>query len=182
MGRPGSGKGMQAKMLAEKLGYPVYSTGAKVREISKGATYLGNRIKEIQEKGELTPPWFASYLFEDALLHLSLDDGLIFEGAGRTESEARLFDEVNGWLGRDYRILYLDVKEESILARLSKRHGVEGRVDDDPERVQTRFKEFAVRTMPALGYFRSIGKVIEIDGEPLPDAVFAQVLSEIQKL
>ncbi len=182
MGRPGSGKGVQSEMLAQKLGLPIFSTGNRVREVAKLDTDLGRKIREVSESGELTPFWFASYLFQEALFKLKDGEGIIFEGVGRKEPEARLFNEIEEWLGNEFRIFHLNVSEESARKRLMLRGEKEGRADDAPERIPVRFQKFQEETQAALNFFRSVGKVIEIDGEPLPDAVFAQVVAEIEKL
>ena len=177
MGRPGSGKGAQSKLLAEKVGGRMFSTGDRVREIAKEDSTLGQKVKEVSESGGLTPSWFASFLFEEVLLRLSSDEIIVFEGMGRKEPEARLFAEICEWLGRDFRVIYLDVSEQSIKDRLRKRLEIEGRVDDN--NLENRLDNYNAQTIPALNFFRSIGKVIDIDGEPLPDVVAQEVWQKI---
>ena len=176
MGRPGSGKGVQSEMLSKALGLPVFSTGAEVRKTALEDTLLGKRIKEISDIGGLTPFWFASYLFEKALFVLKDDESLIFEGVGRKLGEAQLFAEIASWLGRDFRVIYLEVCEETVGQRLEKRRETSGRPDDQGEKLENRFKHYNEETLPALEYFKSLGKVIEIDGEPDADTVHAHVL------
>lgn len=180
MGLPGSGKGKQSELLAEKLKCKIFSTGVRVREIAQENSSFGHKIKEIHDSGDLTPSWFASFLFEEAYLALDNNEAIIFEGLGRIESEARLFAEISEWLGRDFRVIYLDVSEQSVIERLNKRRGIEGRADDS--NIQNRFDNFNAQTIPALNYFRSLNKVIDIDGEPLPDAVFAELWQKVSTL
>ena len=179
MGLPGSGKGAQSALLAKKLGCPVFSTGNRVREIAKEDTILGHKVKEISDSGALTPAWFASFLFEEALFALKEGEQIIFEGVGRREDEARLFAEICQWLGHDFRVLFLDVKEESVIARIHKRRELENRKDDNDETIKNRLDNYLAHTLPAVNYFRSIGKVIEINGEPLQPEVFAQVCNKL---
>ena len=47
MGVPGSGKGTQARMLSEKTGYKVFSSGDRYREIANENTFVGKKIKNI---------------------------------------------------------------------------------------------------------------------------------------
>lgn len=180
MGRPGSGKGKLSEMLALKLKCRIFSTGGRVREISKANSSLGRRIKGIQESGGLTPAWFASFLFEEVLLALEDNVAIVFEGLGRKEPEARLFSEICEWLGRDYRVVYLDVSEQTVMERLNKRREVEGRVDDS--NIKNRFDNYNVQTIPALNFFRSVGKVIDVNGEPLPNVVFDEVWQKVLAL
>lgn len=180
MGRPGSGKGKQSKLLAEKLKCKLFSTGARVREVAQENSSLGHKIKEIHDSGDLTPSWFVSFLFEEAYLALDNNEAIIFDGLGRKEPEARLFAEISDWLDRDFRVIYLDVSEQSVIKRLNKRRVIEGRADDS--NIQNRFDNFNAQTIPSLNFFRSINKVIDINGGPLPDAVFAELWQKVSAL
>src|SRR3989344_4101937 len=182
MGRPGCGKGRQATVLKEKTNFDIFSTGGRFREIASQKNDLGGRVGEIMNSGALMPNWFASFLFQEKIFSLNTDEGIIFEGVGRMEPEARLFSEIAFWLGRDFRVLHLNVSEATVKERISKRLKEEGRVDDDPLRLQTRFDEFEKHTLPAINYFRSIGKVIEIDGMPAPEKVFEEIWNKISSL
>ena len=55
LGPPGSGKGTQAKRLADKLGFKHLSTGDIFREAIGSETELGRRIKSFVESGKLVP-------------------------------------------------------------------------------------------------------------------------------
>ncbi len=182
MGLPGSGKGKQAEMLGEKTGFPIYSSGNEYRKMALGGGLIASKVAEILNAGGLQPAWLSSFLFQKSLLSLLPDEGMIFEGTGRKEPEARLFTEVCEWLGRDFRVLHLKISEAAMAERLRKRQGIENRQDDDPSVFQNRLKSFYEHTLPAIEYFRSIDKVIEIDGEPLPDVVFAELWRKISAL
>lgn len=181
MGRPGAGKGVQSALLSEKLGLPVFSTGGRMREMTKKDSRLGRKIKETQNSGGLTPGWFAGFIFQEAVFAKDDSQGMIFEGVGRTEVEARLFNDVHEWIGDDYLIFNLNVSDETVTQRLIKRGEMEGRADDVPEKIKVRLENFYKDTEPALNFFRSVGKVVEIDGEPLPEQVFESVLAHIEK-
>ena len=182
MGLPGSGKGKQAELLNEKTGFPVHSSGNEYRKIAKGSGLVADKVREILNSGGLEPAWFSTFLFQKSLLSLLPDEGIIFEGAGREEPEARLFAEVCEWLGRDFRVLHLKVSEAAVAERLRKRQGIENRQDDNPSVFQNRMNNFYEYTLPAIEYFRSINKVIDIDGEPLSDVVFAELWQKVSAL
>lgn len=182
MGLPGCGKGKQAKLLSEKIGYPIYSTGNEYRKIALGSDLVASKVAGVLNAGGLQPVWLSNFLFQKSLLSLSSDNGIIFEGAGRKEPEARLFAEVCEWLGRDFRVIHFKVSEATVAERLRKRQEVEGRKDDDPAVFQNRLKNFYEHTASAIEYFRSINKVIDIDGEPLPDVVFAELWQKVLSL
>ena len=164
MGRPGSGKGAQAARLSKQTGFKIFSTGDRCREISGQDSFLGRKLRRVVEGGELTPDWFASYLFEEALLPLAPEQGIIFDGLGRKESEARLFNEVCQWLHRPYQVIFLDTKEKTVRERLLKR-STEGRADDAEEAIHIRFQAYERDTEPAINFFESLGVVATVDGE-----------------
>lgn len=180
MGRPGSGKGTQAKILSDRLDCKVFSTGGRLREITKQNSTLGREVKKTIDSGNLIPFWLASYLFEGALLDLEDEGKIIFDGVGRREAEAKLFVEVNEWLKRDFMVVYLDVSEETVTERINKRSKKDKRADDDD--IQERFKEFNKHTVPALDFFRSIDKVIDIDGEPTEEDIAKEIWEKISKI
>ena len=182
MGKPGSGKGTQAKLLSEALDYDFYSSGNAFRELREKDSSLGRKVKEDYDEGLLMPHWFASYLFEHKIFTTSQDKGIVFEGLGRKLPEAELFCEVMEWLGRPYRTVYLAVDEEAIIKRLQIRAKEEGRSDDSPETIKKRFKEYNKYTAPAVEHFKEKGMLIEIDGMQSPEAVHENVLKELKKI
>lgn len=162
VGKPGSGKETQAKLLAEKMGFTVFSTGVRFREIREEDTNLGHRVRETVDQGLLLPAWLASYLFQEAMLRVPLEQGLIFEGTGRALSEAKLFDEVAVWLGRPYRVLNLRISDNEAIKRQVGR----GRHDSDTEeKVRVRLAEYETHTAPVIDFFRGNGTLIDVDGE-----------------
>ena len=55
LGAPGSGKGTQGKILAERLGLPKITTGDLLRAAVKAGTPLGRDAKKYMDKGQLVP-------------------------------------------------------------------------------------------------------------------------------
>lgn len=180
IGRQGSGKGTQAKLLQSETDYSIFSTGGRFREIAAEPTFVGKKIKDIIDNGWLTPHWFASYLFQDVLFKLKEGDGIIFEGVARKEPEARLFHEVHQWLERDYCVLYINISEDKAVKRLQKRSELEGREDDDEDGIRKRFQEYEKHTLPALEFLRSQNVVIDIDGEQSLEDVHKESLEKLK--
>ncbi len=57
------------------------------------------------------------------------------------------------------------------------------RPDDKPEVIKKRLDVYAKRTMPFFNYFKSQGiKLIEVDGEQAPGAVFAAIQSKLSEV
>jgi len=55
LGAPGSGKGTQGKILAERLGLPKITTGDILRAAVKDGTPLGREAKKYMDDGKLVP-------------------------------------------------------------------------------------------------------------------------------
>jgi len=175
MGRPGSGKGTQAKLLAKKLGGDIYSSGNRLREMAKGHGFVAGKVKQVLDEGALLPSWFSSHLFVDALLGREPEDPIVFEGACRRLEEAESFEQTAKWLGRPYKILHLNISTEESSRRLLARKGLEGRSDDASDTISRRMEEYATNTEPAVEYFKKLGMVVEINGEQTVEAVHADI-------
>src|SRR3989344_1814216 len=180
MGRPGSGKDVQSKVLASKLNGKLFSSGDRFRAIAKEDSVLGRKVAGILDSGNLAPYLLASFFVGEIFLSIKGEEVIIFDGIGRQESEAKLFSEICDWFERDFRIINLNLSEQTGVERINNRHKTEGRSDDD--NIQDRFKKYDAHTEPALEYFRSIGKVIDIDGEPLPEVVEKEIQEKLSQL
>ncbi len=171
MGRPGSGKGTQARLLAKKLGAEIYSSGNRLREMAKGQGFTAHKVKGVIEHGDLLPAWFSSHLFVDTLLGRDPHDAVVFEGACRRLEEAQNFDQTAAWLERPYKAIFLNISDQEVAKRLELRRGTEGRQDDASDTVSHRVEEYERSTKPAVEFFRSKGVLIEINGEQPVEAV-----------
>ena len=182
VGRPGSGKGTQAKLLAEKMGAKLFSTGNHFRAWAAGESYVGRRLKGAMEAGELLPNWLASYTFEKIIFELEPEDKIVFEGAWRTGPEAVLFDEIAKWLPRPYTAVYLNISEEEAWRRLVQRSKDSGRADDNEEVIRKRFEEYKKKNEAVIEHFRSVGTLVEIFGERPIDEVHLDILKSLNIL
>ena len=163
VGKPGCGKGDQTKLLSEKTGWPVYSSGDLFRAIAEDDSPVGKKVQEENYAGILQPHWFATYLFLKTLFSIASDTGAIFDGFCRKVPETQLVIDSLGWLDRPFSVVHLQVSDEEIIRRLALRKGIEGRADDNV--VEKRLKEYLEYTVPAIELFRSKEVLIEIDGE-----------------
>lgn len=182
IGRPGSGKGTQAKLLAKRLGWLRLSSGDRIKEIRDGNEPFSARVREMYDKGTLLPDWFADYLLESGLLELEPHVGVIAEGFGRTESQAKHFNEIVSWLGRCLLVLNLDVSEDEARRRMMERAKTQDRPDSDAEdKIQERFDKFTEQTEPGLNFFRELGLVVEVNGEQTPEKVAEDIEAILKK-
>jgi len=176
IGRPGSGKGTQAKLLADEFGWSRLSSGDTFKALRDGEGTLSDRVRASYDAGKLLPDWFAAYILEDTMLKLSNEASIVVEGFGRTRAQAQHLLDVVSWLGRDLTVVHLAVTEDEALRRQVERSKIEHRPDSDAEdKVRARFAEFTANTQPALDFFQEQNMLIEIDGEQTPEVVATSI-------
>lgn len=173
VGKPGSGKGTQAKLLSEATGWKVITASDQLRAFVAEGTPEGNKVKFEMESGHLVPPWLVAYLFLKAILSVKENDGVIFDGFNRKEAEAETVINSLRWMGRPFVLLDLVVSDEEVRNRLNLRKEIEGRVDDTV--VEERLKEYRENTEPAIEKFRQAGNLIEINGEQSREAIASDI-------
>ncbi len=175
-GRPGSGKGTQAKRLAVDLGWQFFSTGERFRDMREGPSVLSERVRAAYDSGQLLPDWLAVFLFKDAVIPLERHEGILIDGFPRTHAQAVLADEALSWLGRPYTVFNLVVSEEEAARRQLSRAQSDPRPDSDtPEKVQFRLATYRTHTEPVLQYFKDRHACIDIDGEQSEDAIATDI-------
>ncbi len=173
IGKPGCGKGTQAKLLSQATGWAIISAGQQFRDIAALDTRVGRKIKSEIEAGFLAPHWFAMYLFQKALFALPDGASAIFDGFNRKLPEAELILESLSWLERPFLIFDIRISDEEVHRRLMGRRETEGRHDDAV--VSERLKEYYAHTEAAVETFRRAGVLIDIQGEQPPEQVASDI-------
>jgi adenylate kinase len=77
--------------------------------------------------------------------------------------------------------VHLDVDLEEVKKRLANRALIEGRSDDTPEKIANRLGVYAQQTYPLLDYYKEQGKLLKVNGDQKPEAVFKDLLAVFQK-
>jgi adenylate kinase len=156
MGPPGAGKGTQGALLAEARGLPKFATGDLLRDAVARNTPLGQRAKAVMEAGHLVSDDIILGIVREQLGKQEAAKGVIFDGVVRTIPQAegveRLLAERNR---RMDAVLFFDVTDEEILARLTRRRDLEKRADDDPAAVATRLSAYREQTAPVLDWYEA---------------------------
>jgi adenylate kinase len=208
IGAQGSGKGTQADLLSEKLGFPHVASGDLFRKAIDEQTDLGMQAKAYLDRGELVPDDITVAMVLGRLNEPDCVTGVILDGFPRTIAQAQALD--NGLRKVDKQIdlaLYLQVPREELLKRLSGRYickanqhvynvntrppkvpgvcDIDGsplyqRSDDTGEAVQRRLDIFFNETIQLLDYYGRQGKLKEINGNQSIDQVQAALLKAIQ--
>jgi adenylate kinase len=179
LGAPGSGKGTQGKLLAERLKLPKITTGDLIRSAMVDGTPLGLEAKKYYDDGKLVPDSIILGMIKKELDRPEAKDGAIFDGFPRTAAQAELVDRTLA--KRQQRlnhILLLDVTEDELVRRMSQRAQVEGRPDDTPEAIKTRLQVYQRDTAPLIAHYAERGIVHRVPGTGSVD----QISQEIKRI
>jgi adenylate kinase len=181
VGPQGSGKGTQAKRIADEFGLAHISTGEMLRHAIAAETPLGLAVKPIVESGELVPDDLMIGLIRERLDEDDTREGFILDGFPRTIPQAEALDAMLAEIGRDLDIVFeLQVPDEVSMERLAKRAVEEGRRDDTPEAIARRLAEYHDKTEPLVGYYRLRGNLVGVHGEKTIDEVFREIQEALQ--
>ena len=176
LGAPGSGKGTQGKVLAERLGLPKITTGDLIRSAMKDGTTLGLEAKKYYDDGKLVPDSIILGMIKEQLDLPAAKTGAIFDGFPRTAAQAELVDKTLGQRGqRLNHILLMDVTEEELVRRMRARAQVEGRSDDSPEAIATRLQVYQRDTAPLIAHYAQRGIVHRVPGTGTVDDIAGEI-------
>ena len=163
LGPPGAGKGTQGEILARRLGVPRFATGDLLRDAVARGTPLGRLAKQVMEDGRLVSDDLILGVVREELSKPAAARGVVFDGVVRTIPQAEGVEALQAGLGRRMnQVLFFDVTDQEILARLERRRGVEGRADDEPAAVERRLKAYREQTAPVLAWYERRGGVVKI--------------------
>jgi adenylate kinase len=203
-GPPGSGKGTQAVLLADRFGVPHVSTGDIFRQHVEAGDGLGREVRAIMQAGRLVPDELVNRIVEERLERPDCAGGFILDGYPRTLEQARV---LGAWLasrGIEPVVVNLLVDYGVIVGRVSARRScprcgaaynlvsnpprqdevcdrdgtaLKTREDDQEAVVLKRFQAYEQQTLPLLGYFRSSGhRFYEVDGnEGAPESIAGRI-------
>ena len=168
LGAPGSGKGTQARQLAERAGVRHISSGDLLREAIARKTELGQQVEAIIGAGELVPDEVVLKLIMEALVDSEGSNGWVLDGYPRNPDQAEALEDV---LSTNRQVvdavIFLKVDADTIVERLLKR----GRVDDTEDTIRTRLKVFEKETLPVVEFYELRYEVHEINGSMAIDEV-----------
>ena len=165
LGPPGSGKGTQAKLLAQRMGVPAISTGDMLREAVRLGTPLGRRAESIMEAGELVPDDLVIGLIRERVSLPDARGGFLLDGFPRTIEQAVALDRLLEGNGEALdAVINLLVPEGTLVERMVGRAAREGRSDDRPETVRERLRVYREKTAPLVDHYGDRGVRIDVDG------------------
>jgi adenylate kinase len=203
LGKPGSGKGTQAKRIARDESIPAISTGDLIRHAIATGGELGQRFKSFTDRGQLVPDELVLAMVEERLSESDCKMGFLLDGFPRTVPQA---EALEAWLVEHDSPMRAAVKiavpDEALVERAggrrfcprdgnsyhitfapSRKDGVcdecggtlEQRADDREEVVRARLSEYRAKTAPLISFYEQRGLLVTVDGLGTPDAVEARI-------
>ena len=193
LGPPGAGKGTQAKILEEKLGYKQLSTGDMLRAAIAAGTDVGIKAKAIMDRGDLVSDDVIIGIVSDRLDKPDVKKGVVFDGFPRTPAQAEALDKMLASKGQKLNaVIEMKVDDEALVKRIVGRYtcakcgqgyheefarprvaglcdvcgGTEfnRRPDDNEKTVRDRLGVYNKQTAPLVAYYRQKGNLHVIDG------------------
>jgi adenylate kinase len=169
LGPQGSGKGTQAKRIAESRGIAHLATGDMLRKAMADGTPLGRQVKPIYDRGDLVPDELMIDLIRE---ELEGQDGYVLDGFPRTLPQAGALDAMLDEIGKPLdAVILLQVSDDVATGRLRARAGAEGRADDSPEAISNRLRLYHELTEPVVERYRAEGTLLAVDGEGTVESV-----------
>ncbi|MEP6994157.1 MAG: adenylate kinase [Acidobacteriota bacterium] len=165
LGPPGSGKGTQAKLLAERLKVPAISTGEILRSAVAEGNPLGLQAKTVMDTGELVSDDLMVSLIRERTRRPDAGGGFILDGFPRTFAQAQSLDAMLAQSGDSLSaVVNFAVPEPILVDRMLRRAAAEGRSDDRPETIRERLRVYREKTAPLDAFYRERDLVADIDG------------------
>jgi adenylate kinase len=178
LGPPGSGKGTQGKILAEKFGLAHLSTGDLFRKILENDKHPLYPHVLVVKEGKLVSDEVVNMVVENGLKSPEYKDGVVLDGYPRTVAQAEALDRILAVMGKHVDVVVdFDVTTDVLLKRLLGRiicpackkiyhirqeitHCTECEVplvrreDDNEETIMKRFDEYKAKTAPLQDYYQ----------------------------
>ena len=207
MGKPGAGKGTQAKKLLDYYKLKHISTGNIYREEIKKKTKIGIEAARYISRGELVPDDMTNDIVRKVLNTKDYPNGFMLDGYPRTDVQAYELDKILKELNiKLTAAINVDVKDKVLLKRMAGRRvcakcgqpyhiefhppKITGvcdfcggkliqRPDDLEDSVMNRLSIYNKKTKPLLEYYQKQNILVVIDGEKSSKEVFENIVSKL---
>jgi adenylate kinase len=180
LGIQGSGKGTQAKRIAEEYDSPHVATGDILRTAIEDGTPLGKEVEDILARGDLVPDATMIDLIRERLAD---SDGFVLDGFPRTMAQAEALDDMLAEINRPLDVVFvLQVPDDVARERLAKRALDEGRADDTPTAIDNRIETYHRETEPIVEHYRARGSLVGIPGTGTVEEVFRQIQDALEQV
>ena len=193
LGAPGSGKGTQAKLLAERYRVPQISTGDLLRQAIAADHTFDKEARDNMDSGNLVSDEIVLKLLEERLRKKDTKRGFIIDGYPRNIPQAQSLDALLGILGKPLQVaVNISVDDDVLIKRVTGRIGcgdcgsifnkyyfaptsrgkcdkcggkLISRSDDTEKTVRVRIDVYHESTAPLITYYRAQHKLRNIPAE-----------------
>lgn len=184
-GPEGSGKGTQAKLLADAMHLPILTSGDLVRDAAandKGI--IGEVCRQALGEGKYVADSEMFVLWKWRLKEEDAKSAWIMDGFPRNVEQAKfLADKIDKYGYKVEKVIYLNLSEQESIIRLGKRarplHPGSIETGDTPERIKSRLAIYKVGEKDVLDYYRAQGVLIEINADQTIEEVHAAIMQKI---
>ena len=208
LGAPGSGKGTQAELLAERYKIPYFSSGDLLRESVASGSAPGRQVKLAMDAGQLVGDDILLGIIQERILRPDARNGFILDGFPRSLPQAEALDQLFDGLGRPLHLaLLLAVDVDALLQRLVGRRTclscgqiynvfyspprIDGRcdecggrlrhrADDNEETIGNRLRVYELHTLPVIEYYKAQGKLRTVQGVGDISAIFKAMCKVVE--
>lgn len=202
IGLPGSGKGTQGQLLAEKIKLPLISTGDMFRKMLQSNGEEGALLNDFISQGKLVPSKLVNKVVEKFLGQQEYKNGCIIDGYPRNLEQVKFLEEITK---QDIKVIYFEISEGLIRKRILGRFSCVGcgkiynsyytrpkvenvcdickstnftyRKDDDEQTLIKRINEYKTETYPIIDYYKKRGGCYVIDASKTTGEISAELES-----
>ncbi len=185
LGKPGSGKGTQGKILADKHNLVYISTGAMLRQEVANDTEIGRIAKPYMDKGQIVPDEIPIKLIEQKIESNPNTEGFVFKGFPRTIVQAYILD---GLLQREDMelsgMIEMRISTLEAVKRLSARaHTDRARpYDMTTDLIVDRLEQYRQKTLPVNEYYKKQGKFHSVKATGSTEEVLERLSQQIEEI
>lgn len=207
LGKQGAGKGTQCVRLSHHYVIPHVSTGDMLRAAVKEGTALGEKAKDVMDRGELLGD---DLIMEMVAERLSESDvrarGFILDGCPRTVGQAERLAAILKPVDLDV-VVDIEVATTVVLRRLAARRvcvdcganystsnpplinwscdvcggEVIQREDDTEEAISRRLELYERQTAPLIAWYQERGQLSKVAGTGMPDVVTHRIVKAVEQ-
>ena len=180
-GLPMSGKDTQGIKLAETLGAKFLSSGLIIRAMEQQTN------QDTTSQGNLTP---TNLFYEWVLPYFERRDlfgyPLVLSSIGRWQGEEDQVMSVAKGAGHEIKAaIILNISEADVERRFEAAKALNDRGtradDKDLATFRTRLREFHDKTIPVLQHYKTLGLLVEVNGDQSREQVASEIIEKLYK-
>ncbi|VVB78438.1 Adenylate kinase [uncultured archaeon] len=198
IGPQGSGKGTQAKILAEELKIPHISTGDLFRGL---AGELKNEVDSYINQGSLVPDELTTKILKERISKQDCKNGYILDGFPRNLNQAGLLEKIT----KINKVVEITLDDKLAIQRISSRISCKKcgtvynlvtnppkrkeicdncqtelyrRADDNPDAIKKRLETYHNETSPILQKYKSV--LVSVNGDQEIDKIAEEIREKLR--